>query len=176
MITIKRITEAEKADVRLKNEAFPIWGRLIPRYDGEKWTYTEQRFPKEQCSELCFPEGGYDFDEMKDESFFAGAYDEGKCVGLAVYRKDWFRYLYLDDLKVNSAFRGHGIGGLLLEEGMKLAAELGLRGVYTIAQDNNLSACRFYLKHGFEIGGLNTRVYDGTKQEGKRDVYFYKEL
>ena len=38
---------------------------------------------------------------------------------------------------------------------------------------NNLNACLFYIGCGFEIGGLNTRVYEGTKQEGKSDIYFY---
>ena len=42
-------------------------------------------------------------------------------------------------------------------------------------QDNNLSACLFYLKNGFRIGGLDTEVYGGTNQEGKADILFYTE-
>ena len=38
--------------------------------------------------------------------------------------------------------------------------------------DNNLSACLFYIKTGFKIGGLDTNVYKGTKQEGKADIFF----
>ena len=59
-----------------------------------------------------------------------------------------FRYLYLYDLKITCAYRRHGIGGLLIDAGMKIARETGLIGVYTIVQDNNLAAARFYLKSG----------------------------
>lgn len=42
---------------------------------------------------------------------FVGAYNEnGKCIGLAVYKKDWLKYIYLEDLKVYKEYRGHGIG------------------------------------------------------------------
>ena len=65
------------------------------------------------------------------------------------------------------------MGRRLITEGQKIAHEMGLIGQYTIGQDNNLNACLFYIGWGFEIGGLNTRVYEGTKQEGKSDIYFY---
>ena len=65
------------------------------------------------------------------------------------------------------------MGRKLITEGQKIAHEMGLIGQYTIGQDNNLSACLFYIGCGFEIGGLNTRVYEGTRQEGKSDIYFY---
>lgn len=48
-------------------------------------------------------------------------------------------------------------------------------GLWTIGQDNNLAACLFYVNNGFRIGGLDTDVYIGTKQEGKADIYFYKD-
>ncbi len=49
----------------------------------------------------------------------------------------------------------------------------GYNGIYTQGQDNNLGACLFYVKAGFYIGGLDTNVYKGTKQEGKSDIIFY---
>lgn len=36
-----------------------------------------------------------------------------------------------------------------------------------------IGACLFYLKNGFVIGGLDTNVYKGTSQEGKKDILFY---
>ena len=97
-------------------------------------------------------------------------------MGLAIYRRDWFRYLYLDDLKVCRDWRRMGVGAALLDEGLRIAREQGCLGVYIIGQHNNLSACLFYLRHGFQIGGLNPRVYDGTSQEGKCDIFFYRKL
>ncbi|GAU76412.1 GNAT family N-acetyltransferase [Fusibacter sp. 3D3] len=120
---------------------------MIPTYDGSKWAYTTLKFEKDKISEMTFPNENYDFDALKKECFFVGAYNEcGKCVGLAVYRHDLLQYLYLVDLKVCNEYRGHGIGNLLLVEGKKIAVENGYRGIYTIGQDNNLSACLFYIK------------------------------
>ena len=107
---------------------------------------------------------------------FLGAYDGAQCIGLAVLRRDMFRYLYLDDLKVNAAYRSQGVGAKLITACMEEARSQGMRGVYTIGQDNNLSACLFYLKQGFAIGGFDNRCYDGTSQEGKANVCFYRDL
>ena len=83
--------------------------------------------------------------------------------------------MYIYDLKVNACLRGQGIGRKLIGEAETLAEKKGYRGLWVVAQDNNLAACRFYLKNGFVIGGLDTQVYRGTAQEGKADVHFYRE-
>ncbi|QAA32191.1 GNAT family N-acetyltransferase [Clostridium manihotivorum] len=177
MIGIKRIAEANKNDINIPNEPFALWGKMIPTYDGTKWAYTTEEFEKSEIRDMVFPDENYDFDELKKECFFVGAYnDSGKCVGLAIYRHYYFKYLYLDDLKVSKAYRGNGIGKLLLDEGKKIASENGYRGIYTIGQDNNLSACLFYIKSGFAIGGLNTQEYEGTSQADKSNIYFYLDL
>jgi ribosomal protein S18 acetylase RimI-like enzyme len=174
MIEIKRIDESTKDDINIKNESFTLWGKMIPTYDGDNWSYKIQKYDESKVNEMIFPEENYKFDEMKNEYFFVGAYNDcGKCIGLAIYKKDWLKYLYLEDLKVNKEYRGHGIGELLLDEGKKIAIENGYRGIYTIGQDNNVSACLFYIKSGFIIGGLNTQVYVGTNQANKSNIFFY---
>ena len=177
MIEIKRISEANQKDINIPNEPFSLWGKMIPSYDGKKWAYTTEKFDESNIREMVFPDENYDFDILQKECFFVGAYNEsGECVGLAIYRHHWLKYLYLDDLKLSKAYRGCGIGKLLLEEGKKIAEENGYRGLYTIGQDNNLSACLFYIKSGFSIGGFNTRLYGGTKQAEKSNVYFYMDI
>lgn len=176
MIEIKRITDATKHDINIPNEPFILWGKMIPTYDGNKWAYTTEKFEDNKVSEMVFPDENYDFDAQKS-SFFVGAYNEdGKCIGLAIYKRDWFRYLYLDDLKVSKDYRGQGVAALLLDEGKKITVENGYRGIYTVGQDNNLSACLFYIKSGFIIGGFNTQIYAGTNQAEKSNVYFYLDV
>lgn len=167
---IKRIDEAHASDARLPNEPFKLWGRMIPSLENGKWGYTVEQF--ERSEDDIFPDEPYDV--VNDDAVFLGAYNGEECVGVAVLRRDMFRYLYLDDLKVSAAYRGMGIGGKLIDACMKEAEKLGLTGVYTIGQDNNLSACLFYLKQGFEIGGFDNRRYRGTRQETKADIIFYK--
>ena len=64
----------------------------------------------------------------------------------------------------------------MIEKSKEIASEQNYNGLYTQGQDNNLGACQFYIKCGFVIGGLNTHVYNGTKQEGKADIYFYLDV
>lgn len=172
MIQIRPIDKAHASDIRLPNEPFPLFGRMIPSYTNERWSYTTERFP--EPSEMTFPDENYDYDTMSETCTFLGAYDGDQCVGLAVMQEAPFRYMYLYDLKVCSSHRGQGVATALMEKAMDLALEKGYIGVYTQAQDNNLAACLFYLHAGFEIGGFDKKVYEGTKQEGKADIFFYK--
>ena len=171
MIEIRRIGKADEQDIRLPNEPFSLFGRMIPCYIDRRWDYTTERF--ETVSQMCFPDENYDYDAMSGNSVFLGAYDDGRCIGLAVMQQAFFKYMYLYDLKVNREYRGRGVGKKLIEAAETVAAEQGYRGIYTIGQDNNLGACLFYLHCGFRIGGLDTEVYKGTKQEGKSDIIFY---
>ena len=154
------------------NEPFAMTGRIVPSYVNEQWSYEVRPFPPERVGEMCFPDENYDYDEMKD-SVFLGAYEDEKCVGLAVLQPGFFRYLYLYDLKVCRAYRGQKIGALLMDKAREIALRQGYRGLYTQGQDNNVGACLFYLHYGFHIGGLDTEVYRGTRQEGKADILFY---
>ena len=165
-IIIRRIGADWAEDLRLPNEPFPLRGRLRVRYDGGAFSWEAETWPEED----------YDYEAMKEDHFFAGAYLGERCVGLAIYERPWNRWLYLSDLKVCREVRRMGVARRLLEEGMAIAREEGYRGVSTICQDNNLNAALFYLDVGFDIGGLDTRVYDGTKQEGKRDLFLYRTL
>ena len=171
MIEIRQIDEARREDVRLPNEPFPLFGRMIPRCADGQWGYTIERF--DDVSEMCFPDENYSYEEMKDDSVFLGAYDGDTCIGLAILQPGAFRYMYLYDLKVNRDHRRRGVGKQLIEAAKAVAAERGYRGLYTQGQDNNLAACTFYLKRGFRIGGFDTEIYKGTNQEEKSDITFY---
>ena len=146
-------------------------GRLIPEWKDGCWAFREESFPQEQT--MCFPDENHDFETYGTDGFVLGAYESERCVGIAIFREDFFKYLYLYDLKVCAFARRKGVGTSLIQAGLEEAKKQGYLGLYCIAQDNNLGACRFYLKNGFEIGGFNNRCYDGTSQQGKADIYFY---
>lgn len=176
MIDIRLIDAAHKEDILLKNDSFPLHGRLVPSYTEEKWGYTVEKFPPEQCGEMTFPDEPYNYEEMAASAFFIGAYDRDVCVGLAILERGFYKYLYLSDLKVSAAYRKLGIGKMLIEKCMALAREQKMQGVSLTVQDNNLDACLFYLKTGFRIGGLDTEIYRGTRQAGKADITMYRDV
>lgn len=168
---IRQITKETAPDLNLKNEPFAIPGRFIPALQNGVWTYRTEPF--ETVETMVFPDENYDFEKYSKDGLILGAYEDDKCIGIAVFRDEFWKYMYLYDLKVNSAARGKGVGRALIEAGLEEAKKRGYLGIYLQAQDNNLNACLFYLKVGFQIGGFNNRVYDGTSQEGKADIFFY---
>lgn len=170
---IRIIDEKHMSDINIPNEPFLLFGRMIPSYINEQWSYSVVRFEKSDCREMCFPDENYDYKAMCGKSTFLGAYDGETCVALAILQDAWMKYMYLYDLKVSKAYRRQGVATALIEKAKEICTEKGYRGLYTQGQDNNLSACLFYLKSGFRIGGFDSEVYKGTKQEGKADIIFY---
>ena len=83
MITTKIIDFQHKADINIPNEPFKLLGRILVSYNNGKWDYQLKKYPSEKVTEMCFPDENYDYEAMKD-SVFVGAYDDEKCVGLAI--------------------------------------------------------------------------------------------
>lgn len=175
MIVTRIVDASRKSDVNIKNEPFSLTGRMIPAYDGKSWSYTVERRSPENVGRMCFPDENYNFDEMREDTTFIGAYDGDECIGLAVMQNAMFRYMYLLDLKVCEKYRRQGVGLALVDAAKRLAAEKGYRGIYAYGQDDNLEACLFYVGTGFYIGGFDSAVYTGTSQEGTADIIFYAE-
>ncbi|MGO4942953.1 GNAT family N-acetyltransferase [Ruoffia tabacinasalis] len=167
----KLITKDEEAALNLPNEPFELYGKLVVSLNNKQWTYKEELF--EQVEEQTFPEENYIYEEIVEKGFAIGAFQDSKCVALAIFENHWNEYMYLADLKVTKEYRRFGHGQELIKQGFIEAQSLGYKGLFTIGQDNNLGACKFYLNQGFEIGGFNNRDYDFTQQEGKSDIYFY---
>ena len=170
---IRIINENFEKDINIPNQPFKIRGRLLVSFVNNKWEYKEEVFKEDKVKEMTFPDENYDFEKMNDYVFI-GAYENNTCIGLAILIETFNSCLFLYDLKVNKLMRGKGVGKKLIDYSYKYALDHNYPGLHTIAQDNNLDACLFYLSCGFEIGGLDTKTYEKTKQAGKYDIYFYK--
>lgn len=127
MLEIKLIDQEHQADIRLKNEPFSLWGKMLPTYNEGNWQYTICKFAPEDIQTMRFPDENYCYDEMSRNSLFIGAYDDGKCIGLAIVQDAFFKYLYLYDLKVNTDYRQQGVGQLLIQQALKAALAKGYR-------------------------------------------------
>ncbi|WP_127849618.1 GNAT family N-acetyltransferase [Lacticaseibacillus hulanensis] len=170
-VRIQRVTSANAQALKLPNEPFPLIGRMVVERTSGSWTHREMMFEEETVQ--TFPDEDYELGDIDAAGFALAAFAQSDCVGLATFADRWNKYLYLDDLKVNSAWRGHGVATALLDAARAEATKRGYRGLTTIAQDNNLWANRFYQHYGFVIGGLNTADYNFTQQAGKADIYYY---
>ncbi len=170
------ITQENETALFIKNEAFELFGEMIVERNEKNWTYHIKNFPVDQRKYQTFPDDHYQYSEINQTGFAFGAFEGGKCVGLAIFRAQWNHYLYLDDLKVNRKFRKTGVAKQLLKTAAHTAKTAGYRGFFTIGQNNNVAACQFYLNYGFEIGGLDTKIYQHTQQKGKQNIHFYYDF
>ena len=173
MVEIRSITRENMEDLNLKNEPFQMPGRLIPSLKNGCWDYRVELF--EEPKSLCFPDENYDYEQYSKDGFLLGAYEGEKCLGIGIFRDTFWKYCYLSDLKVCAEARRKGIGKALMDAGMAAAKARGYHGIHLHAQDDNLNACLFYLACGFQIGGFDNHIYNGTSQEGKADIIFYKQ-
>jgi predicted GNAT family N-acyltransferase len=99
----------------------------------------EQRVPEE-----------IELDEMDPRCVHAVAFDDGRPVGTGRLLPDG----HVGRMAVLKAWRGQGVGGILLEKLVQRAKEQGHREVVLSAQ---VHAVPFYLKHGFLAEG---GIYD----------------
>ena len=93
---IRFIDEKHAADINIPNEPFPIRGRMVITYNGDRWEHTEKLLPSEQIEEMTFPDENYNYHEMKDYVFI-GAYEGADCIGLAILTPVFNPCLFLYD-------------------------------------------------------------------------------
>jgi ribosomal protein S18 acetylase RimI-like enzyme len=100
------------------------------------------------------------------------AYVDGQIAGQIVLRKNWNNYAYIEDIVVDVKFRRQGIGFELIEQARKWARERKLVGFMLETQNNNVSACKFYERCGFQLGGFDRYLYSGINKD-KEEVALY---
>ena len=99
----KLIIKDEEAALNLPNEPFQLYGKLVVSFNNKQWTYKEELF--EQVEEQTFPEGNYIYEVIVEKGFGMGAFQDSKCVGLAIFKHQWNKYMYLADLKITKEYR-----------------------------------------------------------------------
>jgi ribosomal protein S18 acetylase RimI-like enzyme len=86
--------------------------------------------------------------DVLDEPLKAALSARGKPAA-AIVREAGLDEYYLDSLAVHSAFRGQGLGTLLLEEFEKQAVQAGWRKISLLAEEHNDGAQKLYKRMGF---------------------------
>lgn len=99
-------------------------------------------------------------------------------IGLcSVEFQQWNRRAILHHLYVDVGHRGFGVGKLLLDAAVARAAESGARCLWVETQNTNHSAIKFYTRHGFQLCGCDTSLYDpDAVMAGETALYFSLSL
>lgn len=161
------------ADIPKTNDYFELYGRVVPSLQSGKWTYEEVLF--DETREIRFPDDKLDWSEYinrEDKALFL-AYLNHTCIGQIRIIKDWNRFCYIENIAVKKDYRAGGVGKLLLNRAEEWAKQRELIGLSLEAQDDNLGACRFYVKQGFILGGVDT-LKQSYNSNIDTTLYWYK--
>lgn len=175
MYTIVRIDKARLFMLPHPQQPMDVFGRVVPAFDGKEWRVTE--IQNESVASVTYPNEAFDPSEYIDNPRQAAflVLENEACVGSVRVCKRWNGGGFIDDIAIDRAHRGHGLGMRLMNEAVRWCGENGLYGVSLETQDWNVAACRFYMKYGFTLGGIDTRVYAKPPYRGAIALYFYLE-
>ena len=170
-----KIIRSDKSKLSLlphPQEPIDVIGRLLPKYDGHKWDLSEVLL--DTPIQITYPDVTFDpmeYVDNPDQAAFL-AIQGNKCIGSIRVCARWQNNAFIDDLAIDREHRGHGVGTMLMDEAVRWGQEKGLYGVSVETQDWNLLACRFYLKYGYRLGGLDCSVYDALEQPYQEEVRY----
>ena len=136
--TIRATTRADAAEILRLIAALAEYEKLSDMMVGTEAMLTEQLFGKHPAAECLIAERG------------------GRCVGFALFFTTFSTFLcqpglYLEDLFVEPAQRGHGLGKALLRHLAALAVERGCGRFEWRVLDWNEPSIRFYESLGAKI-------------------------
>jgi len=103
--------------------------------------------------------------------FFADA--DGKPAGQIKLIPWWNKFAYVEELIVDTEFRGKGVGRALMNRAIEWAKGRNFPGLTLETQDNNVPACRFYEKCGFVLGGFDLCAYKNLDNASEIALYWY---
>ncbi len=78
------------------------------------------------------------------------------------------------DIRVEPAFRHHGVGAALFQATERWAASRGCKQLKIETQNINLAACKFYARQGCRLGIVNRFAYPDLPEEVQ--LVWYKDL
>ncbi|MFM9281170.1 GNAT family N-acetyltransferase [Paenibacillus jiagnxiensis] len=159
------------------NDSFIVNSALVLSMTGQQIEYTVKEIPAYEKS--------YDNDQFAEETDYSEyignpdqicylALAENRVVGQILLQRNWNKYAYVADIKVDTHYRGYGIGRKLIEQAKSWAKECGMPGIMLETQSNNVQACKFYESCGFVIGGFDSYVYRALdKPSDEIALYWY---
>ncbi|EJQ50601.1 hypothetical protein IEQ_02475 [Bacillus cereus BAG6X1-2] len=166
------------------DDSFTVNARLVLSVSkiNNKIEYTVEKVPSYEKSYL---EDKYDDDEELAYNEYINnpnqiiyiALLHNQIVGVMILKKNWNRYAYIEDIKVEKECRGLGIGSRLIEKAKQWAKDGNMPGIMLETQNNNVTACKFYEKCEFVIGGFDFLVYKGINEKNDEvAIYWYLNL
>jgi len=163
-ITIEEINRTNVHDIDTCNGEFTIDAKLVLHVENGTIGYTvvdapgtTKRYAQDHINYAATIGN-------PDKTVFL-AYADGQFAGQITLGKSWNGYACIESIAVDLRFRRHGIGKALISQATQWARKRNLAGVMLETQNNNVNACKFYERCGFQLAGFDTRLYKGIDPE-----------
>ncbi|EJL24942.1 GNAT family N-acetyltransferase [Brevibacillus sp. BC25] len=160
--------------------SFIVDSTLLLQLMGQRIGYTVKESPLRNKN---YDDEQLEEDTVEDYSNYIGNPDQiiyvalvnNQVVGQIVLKRNWNKFAYVEDIKVDKQYRGYGLGKKLIEQAKRWTKDGGMTGIMLETQSNNVRACKFYESCGFVIGGFDSYVYRGLDND-EIAIYWYLML
>lgn len=115
---ITKMTRFNMKDFNKPNEPFVVSGRIIPSFEDNVWTYTEEKFAEPYVKKYDDEDIDVSYIEEEDKAVFF-YYAENDCVGRSKLRSNWNGYALIEDIAVAKDYRKNGVGTALLHKAIE---------------------------------------------------------
>jgi ribosomal protein S18 acetylase RimI-like enzyme len=173
-LDIVEISADNIGDVNKTDTTHEINSKIVPFIENGNFSYIIEEI--DPPYHKTYEEDNIDYTEYIDnpDKIVFLAYADGVPAGQIVLRRNWNHFAYIEDIRVSSEFRGRGTGVALLKKAEEWAKKGEMPGIMLETQDVNVPACRLYEKFGFIIGGVDKKLYGGTKYAHETALFWYK--
>lgn len=169
-IAIKPLNEQNIHDLNRCDGTFTVDALLVPHTEEGHLCYTITPVPpyQKQYPHQVDPSAAI---HHPDKAIFF-AYLDTQLAGQIILLKNWNGYAYIEDIAVDASFRQRGIGRVLIQQAIEWAKAKQLPGIMLETQNNNVAACLFYQRCGFELGGFDKYLYQAL-HPGTEEIALY---
>lgn len=155
-ITVQPIDAANLADVARIDGSFTIDQKLVLAAEEDRARFTAMPVPPRRKSYDATDYTAY-VGRRSKAAFLA--YSDDRPAGVVALSENWNGFALVDEILVDAEARRGGIGRALIDATVGWARSRRLPGVMLETQNTNVSACRFYERCGFALGGWDRFLY-----------------
>ncbi len=101
------------------------------------------------------------------------ARNDASLLGYMALSRSWNNFALVDAIALDVSARRLGIGRRFLDAALDWARERDLPGINAETQSNNITACRFYERYGFTLGGYDRHLYQAIMSDSSETALFW---